>query len=89
MYIKEPSVAFGLMAKSRKEASREKKIYKICIKLTLKTPPPPKKKKKTKERKERNGKKKKSSSRNQTPHILFVGKLVTDMPLMDEQPICK
>lgn len=33
--------------------------------------------------------KKKSSSRNQTPHILFVGKLVTHIPLKDEQPICK
>ena len=45
MYITEPCVAFGLMAKSRKEASREKKIYKICIKLPLTPPPPPKKKK--------------------------------------------
>lgn len=57
MYITEPCVAFGLMAKSRKEASRENKIYKICIKLTL-TPPPPKKKKRKKERKGRAKRKK-------------------------------
>ena len=88
MYITEPCVAFGLMAKSRKEASREKINIQILYKANPNTPPPPKKKK-MKERKERKGKKKKSSSRNQTPHILFVGKLVTDMPLMDEQPICK
>ena len=31
MYITEPCVAFGLMAKSRKAASREKKIYKYKI----------------------------------------------------------
>lgn len=50
------------------------------------TPPSP-----SKEKKERKGKegKKKSSSRNQTPHTLFVGKLVTDIPLKDEQPIYK
>ena len=95
------------MAKSRKEASREKKIYKINTKYTIykqtkqrynnnPTPPPSKKKerKKGKERKgkerkgkERKGKKKKSFSRNQTQHILFVGKLVTAIPLTDEQPI--
>ena len=100
------------MAKSRKEASREKKIYKINTKYTIykqtkqrynnnPTPPPSKKKerKKGKERKgkerkgkerkgkERKGKKKKSFSRNQTQHILFVGKLVTAIPLTDEQSI--
>ena len=98
------------MAKSRKEASREKKIYKINTKYTIykqtkqrynnnPTPPPSKKKKERKEKKgkegkgkerkgkERKGKKKKSFSRNQTQHILFVGKLVTAIPLTDEQPI--
>ena len=104
MYITEPCVAFGLMAKSRKEASREKKIYKINTKYTIykqtkqrynNNPTPPslqkkrKKERKRKERKgkERKGKKKKSFSRNQTQHILFVGKLVTAIPLTDEQPI--
>ena len=102
MYITEPCVVFGLMAKSRKEASSEKKIYKINTKYTIykqtkqrynnnPTPPPSKKKerKKGKERKgkERKGKKKKSFSRNQTQHILFIGKLVTAIPLTDEQPI--
>ena len=31
MYITEPCVAFGLMAKSRREASGEKKIFKYKI----------------------------------------------------------
>lgn len=35
MYITEPCVTFGLMAKTRKEASREKKIYKINTKYTI------------------------------------------------------
>ena len=68
MYITEPCVAFGLMAKSRKEASREKKIYKINTKYTIykqtkqrynNNPTPPslqKKRKKERKRKERKGK---------------------------------
>ena len=74
MYITEPCVAFGLMAKSRKEASREKKIYKINTKYTIykqtkqrynNNPTPPSLQKKRKERKGKErkgrGKRKKAS----------------------------
>lgn len=66
MYITEPCVAFGLMAKSRKEASREKKIYKICIKLTL-TPPLPLPKKKNERKKGKEGGKEKKLFQESNP----------------------
>lgn len=70
------------MAKSRKEASREKKIYNNFY-INKQNKGTITKRKKGKERKGR-GKRKKAL---QTQHILFVGNLVTAMPVKDEQTI--
>ena len=82
MYITEPCVAFGLMAKSRKEASREKKIYKINTKYTIykqtkqrynNNPTPPslqKKRKKERKRKERKGKERKGKEGEKEKKLL-------------------